>query len=102
MPFFASPPLPSVNYVPERLLTLRADVSQNWPELMKQDADKLSNVILFEPIDDGHTRLTSYGIGYRDTPAIQRLLKFFVSANEQTFRKLIAYVEKVKPAFETK
>lgn len=91
-----------INYVPERVLTLQAEVSKNWPEILKEREKQMFNVITFTPLGEGKTKLVSYGIGYRDTPALQRLLKFFVSANEQTFRKLIAYVEKGKPAFEKK
>ena len=83
-----------VNYVPERVLTLKADVSQNWPELMKQDADKLSNVILFEAVDEDTTRLSSYGIGYRDTPEYDKLMDFFLEANGRLYAKLIQVLEK--------
>ena len=83
-----------LNYVPERILTLRADVSKNWPELMKQDADKMSNVILFEDLGDGKTHLTSYGVGYRDTPEYDALMRFFIQANEGLYEKLIATLEK--------
>lgn len=82
-----------VNYVPERVLTLRADVADNWPELMKQDADKLSNVILFEAVDEDATRLCSYGVGYRDTPEYDKLMDFFLEANGQLYAKLIGVLE---------
>ena len=89
-----------VNYVPERILTLQANVTENFPEIMKADAERLFNVIEFERIDDEQTRVTSYGIGYKDTPEYQRLLKFFVTANEGTYEKLIAYVERGESAFK--
>ncbi len=82
-----------VNYVPERLLTLKADLQPNWPELLKQDADNLSNVILFEEVAPGRTRLRSYGIGYRDTPEYDELLGFFQQANAGLYAKLIRHVE---------
>lgn len=82
-----------VNYVPERVLTLRAVVAKNWPDVMKEDADKLSNVILFEALGDGATRLTSYGIGYRDLPELERLLGFFETANAGLYLKLIEVLE---------
>ena len=82
-----------VNYVPRRVLTLKADISQNWPEVLKQDGDRLTNVILFEELDDNRTRLISYGIGYRDTPEYDNLMKFFISANEQLYGKLLTLLE---------
>lgn len=82
-----------VNYVPERLLTLKAELSPNWPEIMKEDADNMSNVILFERISPTQTRLTSYGIGYQDAKEYDTLLEFFVQANAGLYRKLKRFVE---------
>ena len=82
-----------VNYVPRRVLTLKADISQNWPEVLKQDGDRLTNVILFEALGDNHSRLISYGIGYRDTPEYDNLMEFFIGANEMLYGKLITLLE---------
>ena len=82
-----------VNYVPERLLTLRADLSKNWPEIMKQDAENLSNVILFTEDGEGGTRVESYGIGYTDAPEYERLMGFFIDANERLHGVLVKYLE---------
>ncbi len=88
-----------VNYVPEKLLTLQAKVSKNWPEVMKSQEKQMFNIILFEALGANRTRITSYGTGYRDTPASHKLLKFFVPANEKTFRSLIKYLEEGKSAY---
>ncbi len=82
-----------VNYVPERLLTLRAELSNNWPEIMQADAEKLTNVVLFEELADGVTRIQSFGIGYTDAPEYDQLMSFFISANESLYEKLRAYLE---------
>ena len=82
-----------VNYVPERLLTLRAELSRNWPEIMQEDAQRLSNVILFDEIADGVTRIQSYGIGYTDAPEYDQLMGFFIRANEGLYENLRAYLE---------
>ncbi len=82
-----------VNYVPERLLTLRADLSKNWPEIMQKDAENLSNVILFEDDGEGGTRVESYGIGYTDAPEYERLMGFFIDANEKLHGVLVKYLE---------
>ncbi len=82
-----------VNYVPGRLLTLRAELSRNWPEIMQEDAEKLSNVILFDEIADGVTRIQSYGIGYTDAPEYDQLMSFFIKANEGLYENLRAYLE---------
>lgn len=88
-----------INYVPNRVLTLQAEVSKNWPAVLKEREKQMFNVIVFEPQGDNKTKVVSYGIGYRDTPASQQLLKFFVPANESAYKALIAYVEEGKNAF---
>jgi uncharacterized protein YndB with AHSA1/START domain len=82
-----------VNYVPYRLLTLRADVSSNWPEIMQEDAEKLSNVVLFDEIADGVTRIESFGIGYTDAPEYDQLMGFFIKGNESLYQNLRGYLE---------
>lgn len=82
-----------VNYVPEKLLTLRAELSSNWPAIMQEDAERLSNVILFDETRDGVTRIKSYGIGYTDAPEYSELMGFFIQANEGLYKNLRAYLE---------
>jgi uncharacterized protein YndB with AHSA1/START domain len=82
-----------VNYVPERLLTLRAELSTSWPEIMQEDAERLSNVILFDETADGVTHIQSYGIGYTDAPEYEQLMGFFIKANEGLYQNLKVYLE---------
>lgn len=83
-----------VNFVDQRLLTLQADVSENWPDLMKKDARHLMNVIVFDDLGNGATRIHSYGVGYRKDEGYERLLEFFDEANQELFAKLRLYLEK--------
>jgi len=82
-----------VNYVPERLLTLRAEVNGNWPEIMQEDAEKLSNVILFDELANDVTRIQSFGIGYTDAPEYDQMMSFFIKANESLYQNLKTYLE---------
>ena len=82
-----------VSYVPERLLTLQADISQNWPAIISEQAAQLYNVILFEPVTDDHTRVVSYGLGYRDSDDMRDMMNFFITANAQLYAKLVATLE---------
>ena len=82
-----------LNYVPHEVLTLKADLSANWPEVMKQDADNLSNVILFEEVSEDLTRIRSFGIGYGDSPEYENLMQFFIQGNEGLFENLKRYLE---------
>jgi len=83
-----------LNQVPEQLLTLEADLSESWPEVMKQDADRLSNVILFDAVTDEWTRIRSFGIGYGDSPEYEILMQFFIAGNEARLANLKDYEER--------
>jgi len=82
-----------INYVPERLLTLQAEVSPNWPNVMKRDADNLYNVILFEALGPEKTRIISYGLGYADSPELRGMMQFFEKANQRLYQKLVDSLE---------
>ena len=82
-----------LNYVPNRLLTLQAEVEERWPAIMKEDAHTLMNVIVFEDLGGAQTRIQSYGTGYRDTDAYGELLDFFIPANEGLFGVLKSKLE---------
>jgi uncharacterized protein YndB with AHSA1/START domain len=82
-----------LNYVPERVLTLRAEIADNWPEVMKQDGERLTNVILFEALSPTRTRVESYGVGYGASPEYEQLLEFFLTANRQLYLELKRQLE---------
>jgi uncharacterized protein YndB with AHSA1/START domain len=83
-----------INYVPKQLITLQAEITDNFPDFMKKEADDFYNVIYFDPLDDATTKVKSFGIGYKNTPKYRSLLNYFISANEQTLMNLINYLEK--------
>lgn len=88
-----------INYVPERLLTIQAELGPHFPKVMKDREEHLYNVVTFQPLANGGTKLVSYGTGYKDTPELQQMLKFFLQANETALKQLVSYVEtgKSKP-----
>ena len=87
-----------LNYVPYRMMTLQAEISKNFPEFMKEDEKDLYNVILFEALGISTTKVTSFGIGYKNNEKYKSLLQFFIKANEQSYRNLISYLETGKPS----
>ncbi len=82
-----------LNYVPERLLTIQAELQDNWPEVMQADHEHLMNVIVFETISEKRTHVISYGVGYGNAPIYDKLLKFFAPANEGLYRKMKKVLE---------
>ena len=83
-----------INYVPQRLITLQAEITDNFPEFMKKEADDFYNVIYFDETEDGITKVKSFGIGYKNNPKYLSLMEFFIPANEKTLMSLIGYLEK--------
>ena len=76
------------NYVPYKLLTLQADIAPNWPEFMKEEAENLYNVILFESLNDKKSKIISYGMGYQNNENYWGLMEFFIKGNEMSYGKL--------------
>jgi uncharacterized protein YndB with AHSA1/START domain len=87
-----------INYVPKQLITLQAEITDNFPEFMKKEAKDFYNVIYFEEIEEGKTKIKSFGIGYKNTPKYLSLMKFFIQANEMSLINLITYLETGKKA----
>lgn len=82
-----------INYVPYKLITLQAEITDNFPDFMKKEADNFYNVIIFDENGPGSTTVSSYGIGYKNTPKYLGLLNYFIPANEGTLLKLISGLE---------
>jgi len=85
-----------VNYVPLKILTMQAVLGENFPNVLKEREKQMYNVVTFERIDAAKTKLVSYGVGYKDSPELQKMLQFFVKANEDSYQSLLDYVEKGK------
>ncbi|MHA7059587.1 SRPBCC family protein [Aquimarina sp. M1] len=85
-----------INYLPKKLITLQAELTNNFPDFIKKDEQDLYNIIHFEPISHKQTKVTSYGIGYKNNPKYLSLMKFFISGNEMSYQQLIAYLEEGK------
>ncbi|MFD2561189.1 SRPBCC domain-containing protein [Aquimarina rubra] len=85
-----------VNYIPKKLITLQAELTNNFPDFMKKDEKDLYNIICFESLASKKTKVISYGIGYKNNPKYLSLMKFFISGNEMSYQQLIAYLEKGK------
>lgn len=87
-----------INYVPQRMLTIQAEISPHFPEFMKEDAKHMYNTILFEKVTAQKTKIISYGIGYKNNEKYKPLLDFFIKGNEMSSINLITYLETGKPS----
>ena len=50
--------------------------------------DDLYNVIEFEAVSENQTRITSWGLGYRQDPEWMEMLNFFIAGNTWSFQQL--------------
>ena len=82
-----------INYVPKRLITLQAEITDNFPDFMKEDAEGFYNVIYFDELENGRTNVKSFGIGYKNNSKYLSLMQYFIPANEKLLLNLIAYLE---------
>ncbi len=80
------------------MLTLQAELTENFPAFMKSDEKDLFNMVLFEEISPSKTKVTSYGIGYKNSKKYRDLLIFFIKGNAQSYLNLIKYLETGKPS----
>lgn len=82
-----------VNYIPQKMITLQAELTENFPEFMKADAEDLFNVITFNELEQNRTQIISYGLGYKNNEKYKQLMKFFIQGNESSYKNLIKYLE---------
>ena len=82
-----------INYVPKKLITLQAEITENFPEFMKKEEKDFYNVIYFDEIEKGKTNVKSYGIGYKNNPKYLSLMDYFIPANEKLLMNLILLLE---------
>lgn len=82
-----------LNYIPERLLTLQAEIPADFPYFMKQYQEDFYNVIEFEETGDQQTTVTSYGMGYRNTEQFHDMISMFAKGNKASYNKLIKQIE---------
>ncbi|MBN2777388.1 MAG: SRPBCC domain-containing protein [Bacteroidales bacterium] len=82
-----------LNYIPYQQITMQAELNENFPEFMIGEEKNLYSIVDFEKLDLNKTRLTIYGIGYKNEQQWRDLLKFFIQANEMTLNKLKKYLE---------
>ncbi len=80
------------------MLKLQAELTDNFPEFMKEDEKELYNLIVFEEISPKETKVISYGIGYKNNDKYKSLMEFFIKGNEQSYLNLISYLETGKPS----
>ena len=77
---------------PERMLSYRVvKPPKGFPF-----ADAIGNtwtVVYFDPIDDGHTRVTAKMFGYTNQPESQKMRAFFETGNKATLNALVKRFE---------
>ena len=82
-----------LNYIPYKQITMQAELNENFPEFMMGEEKNLYSIVEFEKLSENKTKLTVYGIGYKNEQQWLDLLKFFIQGNEMTLNNLKKYRE---------
>ena len=82
-----------LNYIPYKQITMQAELNENFPIFMIGEEKNLYSIVDFDKLSDHQTKLTIYGIGYKNEQQWIDLLKFFIQGNEMSLNKLKNYLE---------
>jgi uncharacterized protein YndB with AHSA1/START domain len=82
-----------VAYVPERRLILQSDLGPQreaaWMnETIYANRDRLFNLIEFEPLENGRSRIVSWGLGYGQSEDWATMIAFFERGNAWSYGQL--------------
>lgn len=83
-----------LTYIPNKQIVMQAELNENFPEFIKGEEKNLYSVFDFEKISENQTKVTIYGLGYKNEKKWQDLLHFFVEGNELSLNNLKKYLEK--------
>lgn len=83
-----------LNFIPFKLITMQAELNENFPTFMIGEEKNLYSIVEFERLAENQTHLTLYGIGYKNEQKWHDLLKFFIQGNEMSLNKLKMILEK--------
>ena len=84
-----------LNYIPYKQITMQAELNENFPTFMIGEEKNLYSIVDFDKLSDNQTKLTIYGIGYKNEQQWIDLLKFFIQGNEMSLNKLKNYLEQL-------
>lgn len=76
-----------LSFLPYRMLSFRAEQAPPGFEHFEL-LESLHSVVEFEAVDESRTRVTIYGVGYRQGEDFDELLDFFRQGNAWTFAQL--------------
>ena len=94
-------------YVPETLIILQSDLESqrdaSWMnETVYQSRERLYNLVEFETLENGHTQITSWGLGYGQGEEWATMIAFFERGNSWSYQQLRKALDgdDVRPACE--
>lgn len=82
-----------LNYIPFRQIIMQAEIAENFPAFIKGEEKNLYSIVDFQKLGENQTKVTLYGMGYKNEKKWHDLLKFFIQGNEMTLNNLKKYAE---------
>lgn len=82
-----------LNYLPEKQITMQAEIGEGFPEYIRKNAENLYSIVQFDQINDHATRVQLYGLGYGTDPQWQEFIQFFIQGNKMTLNNLKKFLK---------
>jgi uncharacterized protein YndB with AHSA1/START domain len=82
-----------LNYIPEKQITMQAEIGEGFPEFIRENAENLYSIVEFDQVSDHSTRVRLYGMGYGTDPQWQEFMQFFIQGNELSLNNLKDFLE---------
>ena len=81
--------LPIINYIPEKLLTLKVILNDNFSKSVIAESNHLQEIIQFIPIAKNKTKIISTMVGFGDGVEWDKTYAFFVKGNTWTYEQIL-------------
>jgi uncharacterized protein YndB with AHSA1/START domain len=77
-----------VNFVEAEFLTFKVKLNDSFSEVLQAEDDHLQEVVRFEKLPSGGTRIISTMIGWGTDPEWSKVVDFFAKGNETSYKDL--------------
>lgn len=81
--------LPIINYIPERLLTLKVMLNNNFSKSVIAESQNLQEIIELIPVGKNKTKIVSTMVGFGSGIEWDKTYKFFADGNVWTYQQIL-------------
>jgi uncharacterized protein YndB with AHSA1/START domain len=78
-----------INYLEYNLITLKVNLNNNFPEQARNEDQNLQEIIQFEDLGDGKTKIISSMVGWGQGSHWDKTYDFFEKGNTWTYQEIL-------------